>query len=139
MAAVESQRIPAERPQAVVMVVEPDVVVRLAIADYLRECGYRVVETGSAEEAVTLLENEHSIDVVFTEVTLPRMSGFELARLVRERYPGIGVILASSPASAAEKASELCAEGPLEKPYDPDEVVRRIMRFRELGSPGGRP
>ena len=138
MAAGRSATIPAEKPQSVVMVVEPDVVVRLAIADYLRECGYTVIEAGSAEEAVTVLESGRSIDVVFTEVALPQMSGFELARLVRERYPGMGVILTSSPASAAEKASDLCEEGPLEKPYDPDEVVRRIRQMKEQGLPGGR-
>jgi CheY-like chemotaxis protein len=138
MTAAQSATVLAEKPQPVVMSVEPDVVVRLAIADYLRECGYLVVEAGSAEEAVTILESGPSVDVVFAEIALPEMSGFELARLVRERYPAIGVILTSSPAGAAEKASELCDEGPLEKPYDPEEVVRRIRQMRESGMPGGR-
>jgi CheY-like chemotaxis protein len=138
MAVAVSATIPPDRPQPVVMSVEPDVVVRLALADYLRECGYLVVEVASAEEAVTILEDGPNIDVVLAEIALPQMSGFELARLVRERYPAIGVILTSNPAAAADKAAELCDEGPLEKPYDPEEVVRRIRQMRESGMPSGR-
>jgi CheY-like chemotaxis protein len=129
-----SATILADKPQSVVMVVEPDIVVRLAIADYLRECGYAVVETGNAEESLIVLESGRSIDVVFTEIELPQMSGFELARVVRARYPGVDVILTSSPTASAEKASGLCDDGPLQKPYDPEEVLQRIKRLRNRGS-----
>jgi len=128
-----SAAILADKPQSVVIVVEPDVVVRLAIADYLRECGYAVVETGNAEETVTILKSGRSIDVVFSEIELPRMSGFELARLVRTRFPGVGIILTSSPTASAEKAADLCEEGPITKPYDPQDVLNRIKRLKERG------
>jgi hypothetical protein len=45
--------------------------------------------------------------------------------------PSIDVILTSGVAKAAEKAGDLCDEGPLEKPYHPQEVVRRINILRE--------
>ena len=54
------------------------------------------------------------------------MDGFGLARWVRQNRPGIDVILTSGIAKAAEKAGDLCDDGPLEKPYHPQEVVRRI-------------
>jgi DNA-binding response OmpR family regulator len=54
------------------------------------------------------------------------MDGFGLAQWVRENHPRIDVILTSGMARAAEKAGDLCDDGPLEKPYHPQEVVRRI-------------
>jgi CheY-like chemotaxis protein len=41
-----------------VLVVEHEVMVRLAISEYLRHCGYRVIEAISAEEAITVLEQQ---------------------------------------------------------------------------------
>jgi DNA-binding response OmpR family regulator len=59
------------------------------------------------------------------------MDGFGLAQWVRENHPGIDVILTSGMARAAEKAGDLCDDGPLEKPYHPQEVVRRINLLLE--------
>ena len=107
--------------------VEPDILVRMIIADYLRECGYKVCEGVSADDVVTVLGSPQKIDVIFAEVRLGgSMDGFALARWVREQHPGIDVILTCGIAGAAEKAADLCDEGPLEKPYHPQEVVRRI-------------
>jgi CheY-like chemotaxis protein len=121
----------SEQPKTTVMVVEPDVLVRLAIADYLRGCGYIVIEARSAEEVFTVLDSGCKVDVVFAEVDLPEMSGFDLAKNLRVRDPAIGVILAYGAEGAAEKAGELCEDGPISKPYAPAEVLRRIRLLRE--------
>ena len=99
----------------------------MTIADYLRECGYRVFEGVTANDVVTVLGTQQKIDVVFAEVQLSAsMDGFGLAQWVREKHPGVDVILTAGIASAAEQAADLCDDGPLEKPYHPQEVVRRI-------------
>ncbi len=109
------------------MVVEPDILVRMIIADYLRGCGYKVIEAVTADDVVTVLGTQQKIDLVFAEIQLGgSMDGFGLARWVREKHPGVDVILASGIAKAAEQAANLCDEGPVEKPYQPQEVVRRI-------------
>jgi len=114
-------------PPSTVLVVEPDILVRMVIADYLRNCGYRVFEGATAEDVVTVLGTEQKIDVIFAEIQLSgSMDGFGLAQWVRERHPGVEVILTSGIARTAEQASDLCDEGPLDKPYHPQEVVRRI-------------
>ena len=102
--------------------------VRLVIADYLRDCGYRVFEAGGPEEAVSVFEAGLKIDVVLTDLELPgRSSGLELARWIRKRHPNVKVILSSGLYSAAELAGELCEAGPpIVKPYDSDAVVQRI-------------
>ncbi len=110
-----------------VLVLEPDILVRMIIADYLRDCGFKVFEGVTADDVLAVLESGQRIDVIFAEVQLSGSTdGFGLAQWVREKYPDIGVILTSGIARAAEKAGDLCDEGPLEKPYHPQEVVRRI-------------
>jgi CheY-like chemotaxis protein len=117
---------------ATILVVEPDILVRMVIADYLRDCGYKVVEGVSADDALAVLEAGRKIDVIMAEVRLAgSLDGFGLARQIREDHPEIDVILTSGVTRAAEKAGDLCDDGPLEKPYHPQEVVRRINLLRE--------
>ena len=66
----------AEAPT--ILVVEDEVLIRLAVSDYLRDCGYRVVETGSGDEAVTILtKTDVRIDVVFTDVSMELAFDFD--------------------------------------------------------------
>ena len=111
-----------------ILIVEADELVRAPLAEYLRECGYRVLEAVNAREARQLLTNgEWGIDVVLCEVESLGENGFSLGTWVRRNYPRITVILAGSVAKAAEKAGDLCEEGPtLSKPYDHRIVSERI-------------
>ena len=114
------------RPSSV-LVLEPDILVRMTIADYLRDCGFKVFEGVTADDAVAVLEYGQNIDIIFAEVQLSgSRDGFGLAQWVREKQFDIDVILTSGIARAAEKAGDLCDEGPLAKPYHPEGVVRRI-------------
>jgi len=83
-------------PTPTVLVVDDEILIRLVIADYLRECGYRVFEAGGPEDAVSILQSDLKIDIVFTDLELPgQSSGLELARWIRRRYPAVKVILTS--------------------------------------------
>jgi DNA-binding response OmpR family regulator len=115
-----------------ILVVEDEVLIRLAIAEYLRECGYKVHEATHAAEAVAVLESpEVSVDVVFSDVVMPgEMDGFGLARWVRANRPGVEVILTSTVDRSAEVAGMLCEAGPLmKKPYEPQSVAERIKQL----------
>jgi CheY-like chemotaxis protein len=119
-------------PSPTVLVVEDEVLIRLVIADYLRECGYRVHEAADAAEAVAVLESGTvSIDIVFSDVQMPgEMDGFGLARWVRAHQPKVRVILTSSVERSADIAATLCEAGPLlEKPYEAHGVVDRIRQL----------
>ena len=115
-----------------ILVVEDEVLIRLAIAEYLRECGYKVHEATHATEALAVLESpEVSVDIVFSDVVMPgEMDGFGLARWVRTNRPGVEVILTSTVDRSAEVAGMLCEAGPLmKKPYEPQSVVERIKQL----------
>jgi CheY-like chemotaxis protein len=128
MAAAEVS--PEPRPETV-LVVEDEVLVRMVIADYLRECGYRVIEAGSAAEAVTVLSSPEPVDIVFSDIQMPgEMDGFGLATWVRQNQPWLKVLLTSGNARAATTAGDLCDDGPLEqKPYHPQAILSRIQQL----------
>jgi DNA-binding NtrC family response regulator len=115
-----------------ILVVEDEVLIRLVIAQYLRDCGYRIIEAAHADEALLVLrKSELEIDVVFTDVELPgSMDGFALAQWVRSNRPDMDVILAGSVGRAVQAASDLCdQQNNVPKPYDPQTVHDRIRRL----------
>jgi CheY-like chemotaxis protein len=116
------------RAAPTILVVEDEWIIRAVIAEYLRQCGYRVLEAGDADEAITALNAHSRIAVVFTDVQIPgSMDGWALARWVRRERPGVKIIITSGVARAAEEAADLCEGGPLmEKPYSHTELERRI-------------
>ena len=115
-------------PPPTVLVVEDDVLVRMVVAAYLRECGFNVVEAGDAREAIRVLETDIQVDIVFSDVNMPGdMDGFGLAQWVRRERPGLKIILTSGAARTAKEAGHLCEHGPiLAKPYDHAELERKI-------------
>lgn len=116
-------------PASTVMVVDTDVLVRMALASYLRECGYRVFEAESAAEAITVLgQPKLHVDVVLTYAEMPgSANGYALKEWIAKQRPEVRTLLAGTPKQAADKAGELCDEGPqLTKPFDPQLVERRI-------------
>ena len=122
---------PESLDRPTVLVVESDVLIRQPVAEYLRECGYKVVECGNTDEAVLILNAEvATIDVVLADAQAPgKLDGFGLARRLRRDRPGMKVILAGTIANQAKEAADLCDGGPqLSKPYDSQLLVDRIRR-----------
>lgn len=117
----ESQRI---------LVVDGDVLVRHVISDYLRTCGYVVIEAASTDEAAIVLDDT-SVDAALCDAQAPGgRSAFQFRAWALQRRPEVQVILAGTIESAASKAAELCEDGPqLRRPYDPQSVVEYIRRI----------
>src|SRR5260370_2260455 len=77
-----------------VLVVADEVLVRMAVSDYLRECGYNVVETGDAHEAIEVMTSDVAVDVAFSDIALPgSLDGFGLAQWIRHQRPDIKAAL----------------------------------------------
>jgi DNA-binding NtrC family response regulator len=123
----------AEASTASILIVDGDILSRHVIADYLRHCGYPVVEAGNTDEALAALGSSTlSIDVIVCDVTvLGSQSCFELASWVRANRPELEVKLANGVEKVAQTAAELCENGPdLARPYEPEAVVDYIKRLR---------
>jgi CheY-like chemotaxis protein len=98
-----------------ILLVESDVIVRFAIAEYLRACGARVIEAPSAQDAKAVLVTVASIeiDVLMADAQLADGdNGFALAQWVRRHRPSVEVILTSSITNKADAASDFCKRNP---------------------------
>jgi len=126
-----NQSSPSDTHSPTVMLIEQDILVRMLIAEYLRSCGYKVIEGISTEDVMVVLRAGNKIQIIFVGMrTGGDIDGFGLASTVRESYPDIDVILTSGVQNAANKASDLCGRGPQERPYHSQELLRRINRLR---------
>ena len=110
----------------IVLVVESNALVRLALAEYLRDSGYSTLEAGDADEAIQLLESSGcDIDVIFSEIDVPgRIDGYGLARWIRSKGLATRVLLTSVASRGVEGAET--SEDVVPKPYTPAEIKGRI-------------
>jgi DNA-binding response OmpR family regulator len=115
-----------------IMVVESEVLVRMVVAEYLRDCGYNVIEAMAAKDVWSVLDSGQHLDVVMADVKLSGdVEGFSLASRIRQTHPDIDVILTSGIAGAVHESYELCQDGPIKKPYDPKDIEVRIRILLE--------
>ena len=116
----------------VVVVVEDEPLILMAIADYLMEEGFQVLEARQADEALATIALDPAIvHVLFTDVQMPgEMDGIALSHHVKAHWPWIGLLVTS--AHVTPQAEDL-PEGSrfLRKPYHRAHVVDRI---RELAA-----
>ena len=119
-------------PAQTVIVAESDIFARMVLAQFLRECGYEVLEAATSDDVLALLRSERKIDVLLLDAQISGgLAGFTLTRHVRENFPDTEIALTFGIAKSAEKAGKICDKGPLERPYHPQEIVTRIRRLRQ--------
>ena len=112
-----------------VLVVEPDVAVRHPLAEYLRECGYRVFEAVDSDEARAILEDARMpVSIVLADVDCPgEMNGFALSNWIRQNALASEVLLAGSLERLAEKAGDLCkGAATVNTPYSHQVLFQKI-------------
>lgn len=98
--------IEARSGRAVVLIVDDDDAVRAITADILAGLGYTVLQASGGEEALALLDNDGTIDVLLTDVVMPGMNGPALARRVRSSRPQLPIIFISGYAEPEEIVGE---------------------------------
>lgn len=126
---------PAEDPiveldqRRTILVVEDEVLPRLAIAEHLRACGFHVVEAATGLEAQQLLLAGLQVDVVFSDITMPGgVDGIALADWIAANNVSAQIVLTSGLPSALAAAQLTCAHvnAFVSKPYDFDRVTDRL-------------
>jgi CheY-like chemotaxis protein len=111
-----------------VLVVEDELMVRMPIVEYLRDCGYHVVEAGDASEAIAATDAEATVNLVFSDVRMPgKMDGLGLAEWFRSHHPEVPVLLTSGYSGGRGRIpASTIADSFIEKPYSQKQVERRI-------------
>ena len=118
-----------------VLLVEDEALIRVIGTDALEEAGYDVLEAGSADEALELLEAYNEVLVLFTDIRMPgSLNGLELARIVHERWPKMKLLLTSGDTWPSE--NEIPDDGRfLPKPYRVETLRREIDEMTRNCSP----
>lgn len=117
------------RRQPVVLVAEDEPLIRMAIVDHLQGCGFKVLEAATAEQAETIFRNGALIDVVFSDVNMPRdHDGIVLAQWIEKHHPDVPVVLTSGAAEAHAAAVSACGSVRhfVTKPYDFSEMEAKL-------------
>ena len=112
----------AANQSRVVLVVEDEWLLRDVIAEAFRNEGWRVLEAGTAEGAISLLGQADRIDVVFTDIQLGGyLSGWDVGEAFRAAQPGLPVIYASG--NSVDRSRTVRGGQFFDKPYEPAAVV----------------
>jgi two-component system, response regulator PdtaR len=108
-----------------ILVVEDEVLVRMTIADALRNAGYTVIEASTAQEALELLrQKDVDVRLIFSDVRMPgTMDGAALACTVQTEFPVIKIVLTSGNLTSLDWAKY---DGFFPKPYDPAQIIKHI-------------
>jgi signal transduction histidine kinase len=110
--------------QARILVADDTPGVRTAIARALRDLGYEVLEAGDGDEALRVSGQLDRLDLLVTDMAMPRMSGRELARRVREQHAEVKVLTVSG---YHDELPDVPGEGVLHKPFSPEALGARVQ------------
>lgn len=123
--------IPPAVDQALILVVDDEPLVRLALEHYLTQGGYRVLSAADAQTALAIARaRSEPIAFVVSDIVLPGMRGPDLVREVKNLRPNIGALLLSAHPSDDLLAQGLIDESAcvLQKPVDPEALLLAVGR-----------
>jgi two-component system, response regulator PdtaR len=107
-----------------ILVVEDEVLVRLMVAEQLRDADFHVVEAANADEALAVLQSTTDVALIVTDIRMPgSMDGLELAKTVRSAFPEIRIVLTSGNVGQFTSGNH---DAFVPKPYEPDKIIGLI-------------
>lgn len=109
-----------------ILMVEDDVLTRVAVSDELRDHGYSVIEAANADEALAVLHGPTRIDLLLTDMKMPgSIDGCGLARHVRAELPFVKVVMVSG--QTPEPDAYAMLDGYLAKPVAPAHLASYLL------------
>ena len=132
-------RPPLPTGRETVLVVEDNEQMRQTATAQLTSLGYRVVEAENGQAALAVLDRGNHFDLLFSDVVMPgEPDGYGLARIARERRPGIRVLLTSGfPGDALSRDGRADDLPLLGKPYRKEELARALRAVLDGPDPSG--
>jgi CheY-like chemotaxis protein len=110
-----------------VLLVEDDFEVQNVTTELLEGIGCQVIKAADSRSALAVLERDPAIQVIISDIVMPGgMSGFELGRIVRQRYPGLPIVLSTG---YSQYAAQVVSEGftLVEKPFRRSSLLTSIQ------------
>ena len=117
-----------KRPR--VLLVEDEFLIRLTLADALADEGCEVLEAGTGDEALTVLDNGTELALLITDVRLPGgVDGLRLAHAARSREPALPVLFMTGRPDLVESRPAGSREAVISKPYLPSDLCSAARRL----------
>ena len=113
-----------------VLIVEDMAAVRMFVTEVLEDAGYRCTQAGDIETALDRLQNDPSINLLLSDVGLPRMSGRKLADVARGWREELPILFMTGYAETALNRQVFLGEGMdmLVKPFQISELLDKVRR-----------
>ncbi len=114
-----------------ILLVDDDEIVRTTVASMLESLGYEVIEAASGIEAISVLEQNAAISLLFTDIVMPgQINGRKLAERAADINPAIKVLFTSGYTENAIVHNSRLDPGVefLSKPYDRERLARKVRR-----------
>jgi CheY-like chemotaxis protein len=112
------------REHASVLLVDDDELIRRYASTVLTDAGFEVTTVGSGEAAVQAMSTNGGFDLLISDIVMPGMSGFDLARRVGDQWPGVARLLMTGYAGTDTSGTDLADVVVLPKPFAGDDLVR---------------
>lgn len=111
-----------------ILVVEDEPIIRMDLADHIANHGYDVVEAGSGDKALEILQAGKPVDLLITDVQMPgTKDGIDLALWVRHNLPSVKIMIVSGAMTGSPSLDKLGSEGLIiPKPYSMNALLDRI-------------
>ena len=138
----EGQRAELERIKGSrILLVEDNLLNQQVAREIMRQVGMVVEVAASGKEALDVIENGRQFDLVFMDIQLPDMDGFEITRLIREQwsFEKLPIVAMTAYAMAEERENCLAAgmNSHVEKPINPYELYASLVRWIRPKGPSG--
>jgi DNA-binding response OmpR family regulator len=119
-------------PKPKILVVDDEPEITNALKDFLCRKGFEASGVFSAEEALSALEKEKA-DLILLDIKLPGMQGTEVARIIKERYPAVKIIVVTAYAEETKRLEkDNLLEGWLLKPVKLNVLYHRLLGLCEV-------
>ena len=118
-----------------ILVVEDELMLQALVKELLQNHGYQVQTASDGAEAVEMYQRLGSeIDLVLTDIGLPKLNGWDVCRKIIAQNPRAKVLVASGyiDPSAKSNLKDSAAKGFIHKPYLPDDILKRIREVLDL-------
>jgi PAS domain S-box-containing protein len=131
-----ASELPPARGKGNILLVEDEKELRTLLAETLTGLGYTVLQAGDGEEAIELAKSAlPAIDMLITDMVMPKMNGRELSKSLRARRPGLPVLFISGYSDVIPTEEEFfnVTTQFLQKPFNPESLghrVRELLLFR---------
>ncbi len=112
-----------------ILIVDDEQMMRNLLEKILIREGYKILSAGNGAEALEVLQSSR-IDMVISDIKMPRMNGFDLLKVLKEEYPEIGVIMmtAYGDTYTVKDALLLGADEYITKPFKSHEISLVVER-----------